>query len=172
MKYLVYGIYILEFIQSVIFTEYGFWIFVTSFGDIRAIDQVRTAWLSVPVITAIGELFSILRKARAADVLTSRQETTIVHAFYAHRISVLAQSKKVMGAIIVVSDQTFLLHLRSQKLLHCTQLSIVELGGGIAVGVELQQIKYFSLTMAPGRMVPFYTSVGVRTTSQVHFPLS
>jgi len=63
MKCLVFGIYILEFIQSVLFTEYGFWIYVTSFGDINAIDQVRTAWLSVPVITAIGELFSILRKA-------------------------------------------------------------------------------------------------------------
>ena len=80
-----------------------------------------------------------------------------------------------MGAIIVVSDQTFLLHLRSQeyfKLLHRTQLSIVELGGGIAAGVELQQIKYFSLTLVPGTEMPFYTSVGVRTTSQVHSSLS
>ena len=63
MKCLVYGIYILEFIQSTLFTEYGFWIYVTSFGDVEAIDHVRTAWLSVPILTAIGELFSISRKA-------------------------------------------------------------------------------------------------------------
>jgi hypothetical protein len=111
-----------------------------------------------------------------ADVLTSRQETTVVHAFYAHRISVLAQSKKVMGAIIVVSDQTFPLHLRSQEYFKncCTVHSSpsLNLGVGIAVGIELQHTKYFSLTMAPGTVIPFYASIGVRTTSQVHSPLS
>ena len=63
MKYLVYGIYILEFTQSALFTQDGFRIYVTSLGDIEAIDQVGTTWLSVPILTAIGELFSILRKA-------------------------------------------------------------------------------------------------------------
>jgi hypothetical protein len=58
MKCLVYGIYTLEFIQSVLIIEYGFRIFVTSFGDIEAIDQLRTAWLSVPILTAIGELLA------------------------------------------------------------------------------------------------------------------
>ena len=56
MKCLVYGICILELIQSVLLIEYGFRIFVTSFGDLEAIDQVGTAWLSVPILTAIGEL--------------------------------------------------------------------------------------------------------------------
>jgi hypothetical protein len=120
MKCLVYGIYILEFIQSIFIIENSFRIFVTSFGDVEAIDEVGTTWLSVPILTAIGELSSILRKAWAADVLTSRPETTIVHTFYAHRIRVLAQSKKVMGAIIVVSGQTVLLHLRSQEYSKCT----------------------------------------------------
>ena len=45
--------------------------------------------------------WALLCKAWVADVL-SHQETTIVQGFYVHRISVLAQSKKVMGAIIVV----------------------------------------------------------------------
>ena len=56
IKCLVYGIYILEFIQSVLIVEKGFWIFVTSFGDIEAIDLVGTTWLSVPILTAIGKL--------------------------------------------------------------------------------------------------------------------
>jgi len=63
MKYLVYGIYILEFIQSALLMEYSFRIFVTSFGDVEAVDQVGTAWLSVPILTAIGEL-SCIRHGR------------------------------------------------------------------------------------------------------------
>jgi len=45
-----------------------------------------------------------------ADVLTSRKETTIVQGFYVHRISALARSKKVVGAIILVSGQIVLLY--------------------------------------------------------------
>jgi len=56
MKYLVYGAYILEFIQSVLIIEDGFRIFVTNFGYTDAIDHVGTTWLSVPIFTAIGEL--------------------------------------------------------------------------------------------------------------------
>ena len=56
IKCLVYGIYILEFIQSVLIIENSFRMFVTSFGDVEAVDQVKTAWLSVPILTAIGEL--------------------------------------------------------------------------------------------------------------------
>ena len=59
MKCLVYGVYILEFIQSILITEDGFRIFVSSFGDVEAIDQVNTAWLSVPILTAIGELYCL-----------------------------------------------------------------------------------------------------------------
>jgi hypothetical protein len=55
MKCLVYGIYILEFIQSVLIIKDGFRIFVSSFGDDEALDQVGVTWLSVPILTAIGE---------------------------------------------------------------------------------------------------------------------
>ena len=56
MKCLVYGIYVLEFIQSILFIGNTFRIFVTSFGDVEAVNLVGTAWLSVPILTAIGEL--------------------------------------------------------------------------------------------------------------------
>ena len=49
--------------------------------------------------------WALLRRAWAADVLTSHQATSIVQGFYAHRISVLARSKKLLGVIIVVSGQ-------------------------------------------------------------------
>jgi hypothetical protein len=56
IKCVVYGIYILEFIQSALVIEYGFRVYVTGFEDVNAIDQVGTTWLSVPILTAIGEL--------------------------------------------------------------------------------------------------------------------
>ena len=77
----------------------------------------------------------------------------------------------------MVSGQTVLLYLKShweyyQNLLNHTKLSFIQLGGGMAVGVQMQQKKTIPLLMAPGMVIPFYTSVGVRTTLQVHSPLS
>jgi hypothetical protein len=56
MKCLVYGVYILELIQSVLSICNGFQKFVVGFGDVEAIDRVEMAWLSIPILTAIGEL--------------------------------------------------------------------------------------------------------------------
>lgn len=55
MKCLVYGIYFFEFVQSVLITETGFRTFVTSFGDVQVFNRIETVWLSVPILTAIGE---------------------------------------------------------------------------------------------------------------------
>ena len=55
MKCLVYGICILEFIQSVLSIRTGFQKYVSGFGDVEAIDRVETGWLSTPIIS-IGEL--------------------------------------------------------------------------------------------------------------------
>ena len=55
MKCLVYGIYILEVVQTVIVTEIVFRTFVTSLGDVQIFDRVEMEWL-VPTLTTIGEL--------------------------------------------------------------------------------------------------------------------
>jgi len=54
MKCLVYGIYFLEVLQSVLIVESTFRTFVTNFQDVGVFDRIETLWLSVPVITAIG----------------------------------------------------------------------------------------------------------------------
>jgi hypothetical protein len=59
LKCLVYGVYCLEFVQSVLVVDALFRIFVTRFGDAHALDQVETLWLSIPIITAISELSCI-----------------------------------------------------------------------------------------------------------------
>ena len=45
----------MEFIQSVLIIKDGFRIFVSSFGDVKALDQVGITWLSVPILTGIGK---------------------------------------------------------------------------------------------------------------------
>jgi hypothetical protein len=55
MKSLVYGIYFLEVIQSVLMVEMGFRNYVTGFGDVEVFDKVETMWLSIPIFTAIGK---------------------------------------------------------------------------------------------------------------------
>ena len=59
MKCVVYGIYILELIQSILSIYYGFQKFVIGFGDDEVIGRVEMGWLSVPFLTAIGELYWI-----------------------------------------------------------------------------------------------------------------
>jgi hypothetical protein len=56
MKCLVYGIYFLEFIQSVLIIEAGFRTFVNGLGDLEVMNQIKTSWLTIPLLTAIGEL--------------------------------------------------------------------------------------------------------------------
>ena len=62
MKCLVYGIYFIELVQSILVIETGFRTFVTSFGNVEVFDRIETLWLSVPILTAIGEFSYIGRK--------------------------------------------------------------------------------------------------------------
>jgi len=55
MKCLVYGIYVLEVIQSALITHIGVRNFVTSLGDVQAFDRLEALWL-IPTLSTIGEL--------------------------------------------------------------------------------------------------------------------
>ncbi|KIM49810.1 hypothetical protein M413DRAFT_21947 [Hebeloma cylindrosporum] len=136
LKCLVYGIYILEIAQSVLVIESGFRTFVVGFGDVEGFNRVRTLWLSVPTMTAIGEF-----SRRANPDSNVHRGTFFVQGYYAHRISILGQSKKVAGTIIA--------------------LSFIQLGGGIPVGVHSQQKKYLQTT---DMLALQAVSLGVRTT--------
>ena len=59
LKCLVYGVYFLEFVQSVLVVDAMFRTFVTMFGDVQALDQIETLWLSIPILTAISEFACI-----------------------------------------------------------------------------------------------------------------
>ena len=104
MKCVVYGIYILKLIQSVLIIYSGFQTFVPGFGDVEALNRVDAGWLSIPILTVMGKLSWIRgHRLQLLTILISYQVTFIVQAFYAHRIYILAKTKKVAGAIIAVS---------------------------------------------------------------------
>ena len=98
MKCLVYGTSSLEFVQSILLVEGISRNFVTDF-QLGVFDQVGTTWLSIPIITAIGKFACTSCRV---EVLISHQDTFVVQGFYAHRISILAKSKRVAGAIAAV----------------------------------------------------------------------
>ena len=102
----MYGIYILEFAQSVLNIQAGFWIFVTGFGDVEAVeilDAANTLWFSIPILTAIGELSCTKQRACEPGILIFHPDTFLVQGYYAHRIRIIGQSKKVGTAILFVS---------------------------------------------------------------------
>ena len=103
-----------------------------------------------------------LHRTWVADVLIFHRDTFIVQVFYAHKISILGKSKKVAGAIIFVSFTAS--KIRTLKeIFRCTQLSFVQLLGGIAVGVYAEQKKYYSLVDITHKTAFVQgTSIGVR----------
>ena len=53
-KYLVYGIYIVELVQTMFVTHDAFAIFGYGFGDIDALTGMHFDWLTIPLMSAVG----------------------------------------------------------------------------------------------------------------------
>ncbi|KAK0495088.1 hypothetical protein EDD18DRAFT_1355089 [Armillaria luteobubalina] len=52
-KYLVYGIYIVQLVQTMLFTHGAFLTFGYGFGDLEAFTEIQFIWLIVPIIGAV-----------------------------------------------------------------------------------------------------------------------
>ncbi|KAK0454259.1 uncharacterized protein EV420DRAFT_1695803 [Desarmillaria tabescens] len=52
-KYLVYGIYIVEFVQTMFITHDVFAVYGYHFGDVEALTEIHFNWLTVPVISGL-----------------------------------------------------------------------------------------------------------------------
>ncbi|KAF8178214.1 hypothetical protein K438DRAFT_2180213, partial [Mycena galopus ATCC 62051] len=72
-KWLVYGVYIIEFVQTMLITYAAFTTFGYGFGDRGALHDIRFEWLTVPVM---GGLVGFIGQA-----------------FYAYRLYVLSKSR-------------------------------------------------------------------------------
>ncbi|KAK0241104.1 hypothetical protein EDD85DRAFT_948200 [Armillaria nabsnona] len=83
IKYLVYGVYIVEFVQTILVSHDTFAMFGYGFGDLDALTEVHFNWLIVPIMSAVT--------------------ASVGHVFYAYRIVILSKSRIVPIFVICVS---------------------------------------------------------------------
>jgi hypothetical protein len=53
-KILVYGVYTLEIVQTVMSTIIAFHVFATGYGDSAAYNDIWIVWVSVPLMSGLG----------------------------------------------------------------------------------------------------------------------
>ncbi|KAK0451660.1 hypothetical protein EV421DRAFT_2031407 [Armillaria borealis] len=82
-KYLVYGIYVIELVQTVLVAHDLFAMLGYGFGDVDALTRINFRWLIVPIMSAVA--------------------ACVGQFFYAYRIFVLSKSRKIAIFIICVS---------------------------------------------------------------------
>ncbi|KAK0234128.1 hypothetical protein IW262DRAFT_1452673 [Armillaria fumosa] len=82
-KYLVYGIYAIEFVQTMLITHEAFTEFGYGFGDMETLTGMYYNWLTVPVMSAVVAF--------------------VGQVFYAYRIYVLSASRAVPVFITCVA---------------------------------------------------------------------
>ncbi|KAF9073481.1 hypothetical protein BDP27DRAFT_1416970 [Rhodocollybia butyracea] len=83
IKYVVYGVFIIEVIQTILVTHDAFAIFGYGFSEFKSLTDMHMDWFTVPVMSGLVAF--------------------IGQAFYAYRIRVLSNSKLVPGFILLVS---------------------------------------------------------------------
>ncbi|KAK0194321.1 hypothetical protein F5146DRAFT_926364, partial [Armillaria mellea] len=83
IKYLVYGIYAIEFVQPMLIAHDAFAMYGYGFGDIDALTGMYYNWLSVPIMSAIV--------------------ACVGQVFYAYRIFIVSKSRTIPILVICVS---------------------------------------------------------------------
>ncbi|KAK0459315.1 uncharacterized protein EV420DRAFT_314798 [Desarmillaria tabescens] len=153
-KYLVYGIYIVEFVQTMLITHDAFAVFGYGFGDVIVLTDMHSDWLTVPVMGAavayVGQVFYayrifILSKSRIVPMfitcvsLTSFVAAIItgVYSFQAGNIIELSKRKVLIAVgiwcgasalcdIVIAICMTYYL-MRSSTRLRQTQILVTKL---------------------------------------------
>ncbi|KAF8900379.1 hypothetical protein CPB85DRAFT_1228526, partial [Mucidula mucida] len=77
---LVYGVYVIECIQTVFVTYDAFVIFAFGFGDVQSLTAAHFHWLTIPIMSAFVSCISQL--------------------FYAYRIFLLSERRRTAPSII------------------------------------------------------------------------
>jgi hypothetical protein len=172
MKCLVYGIYILEVVQTTLITELGFRTFVTCLGDLQVFSQIETVWSTVPILTAMCELSRTKHERLTSNILPRYIRCPGILCASDQKFGTIEESCrsdyccKFSKVLYYISD------LNTVKILHGTQLSFIQLGGGIASGVYTERKKYYTLLGGAKLMALEWSGIAVWTTTQVRFQLS
>ncbi|KAK0498690.1 hypothetical protein EDD18DRAFT_1350105 [Armillaria luteobubalina] len=83
LKYLVYGIYIIESVQTILVAHDTFAMFGYGFGDMDALTRLNYNWVTVPITSAVA--------------------AGVGQVFYAYRIFVVSKSRIISIFIICIS---------------------------------------------------------------------
>lgn len=100
IKYVVYGVFIIEVIQTILVTHDAFAIFGYGFSEFKSLTDMHMDWFTVPVMSGLGECPFLSRFISAERTVFA--VAFIGQAFYAYRIRVLSNSKLVPGFILLV----------------------------------------------------------------------
>ena len=87
-KALVYGVYILDMIQTILVTHDAYTYFAKGFGDLESLGQAHLEWLAVPTISGIGECY--LGNVMCSSCSSSPTVSCTVQMYYAYRVSLLS----------------------------------------------------------------------------------
>ncbi|KAK0196026.1 hypothetical protein F5146DRAFT_1220665 [Armillaria mellea] len=82
-KYLVYGVYVVELVQTILASHDAFRLFGYDYGNFEALTDMRLNWLTVPIMSALCACVGQL--------------------FYAYRIFILSKSRIIPIFVICVS---------------------------------------------------------------------
>ncbi|SJL07009.1 uncharacterized protein ARMOST_10352 [Armillaria ostoyae] len=82
-KYLVYGIYAIEFVQTMLVAHDAFAMYGYGFGDMDAVTRMNHDWINIPIISAIV--------------------ACVGQVFYAYRIFIVSKSRIIPILVICVS---------------------------------------------------------------------
>ncbi|KAK0236471.1 hypothetical protein EDD85DRAFT_954339 [Armillaria nabsnona] len=82
-KYLVYGIYVIESVQTMLVAHDMFAMFGHGFGDIDALTRTNFNWLTVPIMSAVA--------------------ACVGQVFYAYRIFIVSKSRIIPILVICIS---------------------------------------------------------------------
>ncbi|KAK0495039.1 hypothetical protein EDD18DRAFT_1355039 [Armillaria luteobubalina] len=91
VKSLVYGIYIIELVQTILIAHNAFALFGYGFGDLEVLAEIHVDWLVVPIMTAIV--------------------TFVGQCFYAYRIFILSKSRIIPAFVICVALVSFVVSI-------------------------------------------------------------
>ncbi|KAJ7687044.1 hypothetical protein B0H17DRAFT_1136549 [Mycena rosella] len=121
-KCLVYGIYAIELVSTILISHDGFAIFGYGFGDVSQLTRVGFDWLDVPVMSSLISFTG--------------------QSFYAYRLHIFSQSWFLPALIVVASDSA---SLSCSNIYNGRQISLVSSIGGIAQGIISERAEDITL---------------------------
>lgn len=126
LKSVVWSVYILELVETILITSTLFQQFVYGFLDITSLDRISGNWFAVPILGGIGMLaLAFIDSYLGKNLLSHRTlaVTFIVQIFYAHRIAVLGKflGKRIVSIIVffVVMVRLLILNSSTSMLTTC-----------------------------------------------------